>query len=53
MDELRQAMYAVAPHLAALDQLFPADAAALSELGRGEGKTAAVGNLPRRSRIST
>ena len=38
MDELRRAMYAVAPHLAALDQRFPADAAALSELGRGEGK---------------
>ena len=39
LEELRRVMYAVAPHLAALDQLFPADAAALSELGRGEGKT--------------
>jgi len=42
LEELRQAMYAIAPQLAALDQLFPADAAALSELGRGEGKTAAA-----------
>ena len=39
MEELRSAMYVIAPHLSALDQLFPADAAALSELGRGEGKT--------------
>ncbi|HUQ36044.1 MAG TPA: NADH-quinone oxidoreductase subunit NuoG [Aestuariivirga sp.] len=42
LDELRQAMYAIAPQLAALDQLFPADAAALSELGRGEGKTSSA-----------
>jgi NADH-quinone oxidoreductase subunit G len=40
MDELRRSMYAVAPHLAILDQLFPADAAMLSDLGRGEGKAA-------------
>ncbi len=39
VDELRNAMYAVAPHLSILDQLFPADAAMLSELGKGEGKT--------------
>ena len=38
LEELRQAVYAIAPQLAALDQLFPADAVALSELGRGEGK---------------
>jgi NADH-quinone oxidoreductase subunit G len=42
LEELRQAMYAIAPQLAALDQLFPADAAALSELGRGEGKTSSA-----------
>jgi NADH-quinone oxidoreductase subunit G len=42
LEELRRVMYAVAPHLAALDQLFPADAAALSELGRGEGKTSSA-----------
>jgi NADH-quinone oxidoreductase subunit G len=39
MDELRDAMYVVAPHLSALDQVFPADAAMLSDLGKGEGKT--------------
>ena len=39
MDELRRAMYVVAPHLSALDQVFPADAAMLSDLGKGEGKT--------------
>jgi NADH-quinone oxidoreductase subunit G len=39
MNELRAAMYAVAPHLAALDQITPADAAALSQLGAGEGPT--------------
>ena len=38
MNELRRAMYGIAPHLAALDQIFRADAAALSELGHGEGK---------------
>jgi NADH-quinone oxidoreductase subunit G len=42
LEELRQAMYAIAPQLAALDQRFPADAAALSELGRGEGKTSSA-----------
>jgi NADH-quinone oxidoreductase subunit G len=42
LEELRQAMYAVAPQLAALDQFFPADPAALSELGRGEGKTSSA-----------
>jgi NADH-quinone oxidoreductase subunit G len=40
MDELRRSMYVVAPHLAILDQLFPADAAMLSDLGKGEGKAA-------------
>ena len=39
MDELRRAMYMVAPHLSALDQIFPADAAMLSDLGKSEGKT--------------
>jgi NADH-quinone oxidoreductase subunit G len=42
LEELRLAMYAIAPQLAALDQLFPVDAAALSELGRGEGKTSSA-----------
>ena len=36
--ELRRAMYAAAPHLAILDQVFPADAAMLSDLGKGEGR---------------
>jgi NADH-quinone oxidoreductase subunit G len=39
MDELRRAMYLVAPHLSVLDQIFPADAAMLSDLGKGEGRT--------------
>ncbi len=39
MDELRRAMYLVAPHLSALDQVFPAEVAMLSDLGKGEGKT--------------
>jgi NADH-quinone oxidoreductase subunit G len=39
MDELRRAMYVAAPHLSALDQVFPAEAAMLSDLGKGEGKT--------------
>ena len=37
--ELRRAMYVVAPHLSALDQVFPADAAMLTDLGKGEGST--------------
>lgn len=37
--ELRAAMYKVAPQLAALDQILPADAAALAELGNVLGKT--------------
>ena len=36
---LRSAMYAIAPQLAHLDQIHAADAAALSELGKGEGET--------------
>ncbi len=39
MHELRNAMYAVAPQLSAINQIFPADAAMLSDLGKGEGKT--------------
>jgi NADH-quinone oxidoreductase subunit G len=39
MEELRRAMYVVAPHLSALDQIFPSDVAMLSQLGLGEGKT--------------
>ena len=38
IDELRAAMYKVAPHLACLDQLTPADAAGLADLARVEGK---------------
>ena len=37
IDELRGAMYKIAPQLAALNAVHTADAAALSELGRGEG----------------
>jgi NADH-quinone oxidoreductase subunit G len=42
LDDLRSAMYKIAPQLAALDQLQKEDEAALSELGRGEGKYAAA-----------
>jgi NADH-quinone oxidoreductase subunit G len=38
-DDLRIAMYKIAPHLASLDVVSRADAVALSELGRGEGAT--------------
>ncbi len=38
LDGLRAAMYKVAPQLQMLDHIQKADAAALSELGRGEGK---------------
>jgi NADH-quinone oxidoreductase subunit G len=37
LEELRAAMYAAAPQLAALDTIAAADAASLSELGGGEG----------------
>jgi NADH-quinone oxidoreductase subunit G len=37
LDGLRAAMYRIAPQLAELDRVHKADAAALSELGRGEG----------------
>jgi NADH-quinone oxidoreductase subunit G len=37
IDGLRTAMYKIAPHLAHLDAIEPADGAALSELGQGEG----------------
>ncbi len=37
LDELRAAMYKVAPHLAELDVVHKADADALSELAEGEG----------------
>lgn len=39
LEELRAAMYNVAPQLAALDQVHKADAAALTELDQGAGKT--------------
>ncbi len=38
LDELRSAMYKIAPHLARLDQLTPADPGSLAELARGEGR---------------
>ncbi len=38
LDGLRQAMYKIAPQLMKLDQIEAADGAALSELGRAEGK---------------
>jgi NADH-quinone oxidoreductase subunit G len=41
--ELRAAMYRIAPHLAAIDQLMPADAAMLQELGQGEGEWSGKG----------
>jgi NADH-quinone oxidoreductase subunit G len=37
LDELRAAMYKVAPQLMRLDQLTPADAAELADLGKAEG----------------
>ncbi|MCA0434192.1 MAG: NADH-quinone oxidoreductase subunit NuoG [Proteobacteria bacterium] len=43
LDELRAAMYKVAPHLAALDQIAKADADQLSELGQLEGRVARAG----------
>jgi NADH-quinone oxidoreductase subunit G len=42
LDELRAAMYKIAPQLAQLDQVHKADAAALSELQEGAGKTASA-----------
>jgi NADH-quinone oxidoreductase subunit G len=39
LEELRAAMYAIAPQLASLDQVHKADAAALVELHQGGGKT--------------
>lgn len=42
LDELRAAMYQIAPQLAQLDQVHKADAAALSELQEGAGKTSSV-----------
>ncbi len=42
LDELRAAMYKIAPQLAQLDQVHKADAAALSELQEGAGKTSSA-----------
>ena len=42
LQELRAAMYKVAPQLASLDQVHKADAAALAELVKGEGKVTAA-----------
>jgi NADH-quinone oxidoreductase subunit G len=39
LQSLRAAMYAIAPHLSQIDHIVTADAAALSELGAGEGAT--------------
>ncbi|MEO6608838.1 MAG: NADH-quinone oxidoreductase subunit NuoG [Aestuariivirga sp.] len=39
LEELRAAMYKIAPQLAQIDQVHKADAAALSELQEGAGKT--------------
>jgi NADH-quinone oxidoreductase subunit G len=41
LDELRAAMYRIAPHLARLDQLTPANAAELADLAKAEGKMSA------------
>ena len=38
LTELRAAMYKIAPHLARLDQVTPADPALLSDLAKGEGQ---------------
>ncbi len=43
LEELRAAMYKVAPHLAELDVVHKADADALSELAHGEGKCEKTG----------
>ena len=42
LEELRAAMYKIAPQLAALDQVHKADAAALAELGQVKGKASNV-----------
>jgi NADH-quinone oxidoreductase subunit G len=39
LEELRAAMYAIAPQLASLDQVHQADPVALAELAQGAGKT--------------
>ncbi len=49
LDELRAAIYKVAPHLARLDQLTPANAAELADLAKAEGKMSAE---PFRSRVT-
>ncbi len=49
LDELRAAMYKVAPHLARLDRLTPANAAELADLAKAEGKMSAE---PFRSRVT-
>ena len=49
LDELRAAMYRIAPHLARLDQLTPADAAELADLGKAQGK---MSSEPFRSTVS-
>jgi NADH-quinone oxidoreductase subunit G len=41
LEQLRKEMYAIAPQLAKLDQRVAADAAALAELGKAEGKASA------------
>ena len=41
LDELRSAMYKVAPHLARLDQVAKADAAELADLAKASGKMSA------------
>ncbi|MGQ0485822.1 MAG: NADH-quinone oxidoreductase subunit NuoG [Hyphomicrobiales bacterium] len=41
LDELRAAMYRIAPHLARLDQLTPANAAGLAGLAKAQGKMSA------------
>ena len=43
LEELRAAMYKVAPHLAELDVVHKADADALSELAQGEGACSKAG----------
>ncbi len=42
LNELRAAMYRIAPQLAAIDQIVAADAAMLQELGKGEGDTSST-----------
>ncbi len=41
LDELRAAMYRIAPQLARLDRLTPADAAELADLAKAQGKMSA------------